>query len=241
MTQPADSAATSASTAGPSARAWLATMAAGLTAAAITWAAGESLMIDETGIGSKGGRMPISPVVHSTRNAMTCFGILGAALGVALGLAGGLLRGSARSAGAAGLVGVVLGGAVGAGAARGLVPLYFRHYSGVDLGLPLLIHGGLWTSISVAAGLAFGLGVGGPRRATAAVIAAIAGALLATFGYEFASVWLFPAAQTDRPLPLSAGSRMFAYLVITLVVGAALAFVAPRGRSSEVTQTPAHS
>jgi hypothetical protein len=237
MKHSADSASTSAPTIGPLARAWLVTIAAGLTAAVITWAAGESLMIDEIGRGSKGGRTPISPVVYSTRNAMTCIGILGAASGLALGLAGGVLRGSARSAGSAGLVGVVLGGAVGAGAARAFVPFYFRHYSGVDLSLPLLVHGGLWTSVAIAAGLAFGLGVGGPKRAVGAVISAIVGALLATFVYEFASVWLFPAAQTDRPLPLSSGSRMFAYLVVTLIVGAALAFGASRGPSPEVKPT----
>jgi hypothetical protein len=222
---------------GPSARAWMVTIAAGLTAAMITWAAGESLMIEETGRGSRGGRTPISPVVFSTRNGMVCLGILGGSLGLALGLAGGFLRGSARSAGLAGLVGVVLGGAAGAGAARALVPLYFRHYSGVDLSFPLLIHGGLWTSISFAAGLAFGLGVGGPDRAPGAVIHAMVGALLATFTYEFASIWLFPAAQTDRPLPMSSGSRMFAYLVVALIIGASVAFGASRRRSSSVRHT----
>src|SRR5262249_35993559 len=197
----------------PSARAWIVTIAAGLTAAMITWAAGESLMVDEIARGSRGG-IRISAVVYSTRNGVICLGILGGSLGLALGLAGGFLRGSARSAGLAGLVGVALGGAAGAGAARALVPLYFRHYSGVDLSLPLLVHGGLWTSISIAAGLAFGLGVGGPGRALGAVIYAVAGALLATLTYEFASIWLFPAAQTDRPLPLSSGSRMFADLAV---------------------------
>jgi hypothetical protein len=234
MTHAADSASTSAPTFGPSARAWIVTIAAGLTAAMITWAAGESLMIDEIGRGSRGGR-PIPAVVYSTRNGVVCLGILGGALGLALGLAGGFLRGSARSAGLAGLVGLVLGGAAGAGAARALVPLYFRNYSGVDLSLPLLVHGGLWTSISFAAGLAFGLGVGGPSRTLGAVSYAIAGALLATFAYEFASIWLFPAAQTDRPLPTSSGSRLFAYLVVALFIGAALAFGASRRRSSDVT------
>ena len=55
-----------------------------------------------------------------------------------------------------------------------------------------------------------------------AVTYAIAGALLATFTYEFAGVWLFPAAQTERPLPLSPASRMFAYLVVGLIAGSAL-------------------
>ena len=238
MTIPADSASTSGPKTPTVARAWIVTLAAGLAAALIAWAAGESLMIDETGMGSKGGRMRISPVVYSTRNGMTSLGLLGGSLGLGLGLAGGLLRGSARSAGLAGLVGGVLGGAAGAGAAKVLVPLYFSNYSGVSLTVPLLVHGGLWTSIAIAAGLAFGLGIGGPGRVIEAVIYAILGAVFATLTYEFAGVWLFPAAQTDRPLPLTSASRMFAYLVVALFIGAALAFSVSRRRSASVSPTP---
>jgi hypothetical protein len=169
---------------------------------------------------------------------MTAFGLLGGSLGLGLGVAGGLLRGSARSAGLGGLVGVILGGVAGAGAAKVLIPLYFRNYSGVSLTVPLLVHAGLWISISLAAGLAFGLGIGGPGRTIEAVTSAIAGALIATFTYEFAAVWLFPAAQTDRPLPLSSASRMFAYLVVALIIGAALAFGVTRRRSSVVPPSP---
>jgi hypothetical protein len=238
MTHSADSASTSAHTIGTAARVWLVTLGAGLAAAVITWAGGESLMVEETGTGARGGRTRISPVVHSTRNGMTSLGLLGGSVGLGLGLAGGLLRGSARSAGLAGLVGVVLGGAAGAGAAKVLVPLYFSNYSAVSLSVPLLVHGGLWTSISIAAGLAFGLGIEGPGRVIEAMIYAIVGALLATFTYEFAGVWLFPAAQTDRPLPVTSGSRMFAYLVVALMIGAALAFGVLRGRPSNVTTAP---
>jgi hypothetical protein len=215
-------------------RAYVLVLSAGLAAALIAWAAGESMTIEETGMGSKGGRTPISPVVYITRNGMTSVGLLGASLGLGLGLAGGLLRGSARSAGLAGLVGVILGGAAGTGAAKVLVPLYFSNAAGMSLTVPLLIHCGLWTSISIAAGLAFGLGIGGPSRTIGAVTYAIAGALLATFTYEFAGVWLFPTAQTERPFPLSPASRMFANLVVGLIVGAALAFGASRRRSLNV-------
>jgi hypothetical protein len=218
--------------------AYVLALSAGLAAGLIAWAIGEALLVPETGMGSRGGRIPVSPVVYRTRNGMTALGLLGGSLGLGLGLAGGLLRGSARSAGLAGLVGALLGGAAGAGAARVLVPLYFSNYSGVSLIVPLLVHGGLWTSIAIAAGLAFGLGTGGPGRAIEAVIHAIAGALIATFTYEFAGVWLFPAAQTDRPLPLSSASRMFAYLVVALIIGAALAFGVSRRRSLNVTTIP---
>ena len=64
-------------------------LTAGLAAASIAWAAGESMMIEETGMGSKGGRTPIPPVVYITRNGMTSLGLLGASLGLGLGLAGG--------------------------------------------------------------------------------------------------------------------------------------------------------
>jgi hypothetical protein len=238
MTIPADSASTSGPRAPTVALAWIVTLAAGLAAGLIAWAAGESLMIDETGMGSKGGRIRISPVVYSTRNGMTSLGLLGGLLGLSLGLAGGLLRQSARSAGLAGLVGGVLGGAAGASAANVLVPVYFGNLSSASLSVPLLVHGGLWMSISIAVGLAFGLGGGGPGRAIEAVILAIAGALLATLTYELAGGLLFPAAQTDRPLPLTSASRMFADLVVALFIGAALAFSVSRRRSANVSPTP---
>jgi hypothetical protein len=214
------------------ARTWGILLAAALAAALVTWAAGESLMISETGSGSRGGRIPISPVVFSTRNGMTSIGILGGSLGLALGLAGGVLRGSARAAGFAALVGGGLGGAAGAGAARVLVPVYFRHYAGADLSLPLLVHGGLWAPVAFTAGLAFGLGLGGPRRGLEAGIVAIAGALVATLTYELAGIWLFPAAQTDRPIPMSSGSRLFADLIVSLMTAAALALGLSRKRAS---------
>jgi hypothetical protein len=221
-------------------RAYVLALTAGVAAGLIAWAIGEALLTPETGMGSRGGRIPVSPVVYSTRNGMTSFGILGGSLGLGLGLAGGLLRGSARSAGLAGLVGIVLASAAGAGAARVLIPLYFRHYTGVSLTIPLLIHGGIWASISIAAGLAFGLGVRGPSRAIASMVPAVAGALLATFTYEIAGVLLFHAAQTDRPLPMSSGSRVFAYLVVSvLIAGASALSVSRRRRSSEVIRLAA--
>jgi hypothetical protein len=220
---------------------WLVTLAAGLAAGMFTSVAGESLMVEEIGQLSKRTREVISPVVHRTRNGMTALGLLGGSLGLGLGLAGGSLRGSPRSAALAGLLGVVLGGAAGACAAKVLVPVYFSNYSGVSLSVPLLVHGGLWTSISVAAGLAFGLGLGGPGRAIDAAAYAIAGALLATLTCEFAGVWLFPAAQTDRPLPMSPESRMFTYMVVTLMIGATLAFSVSRRKSPKAAATPAIS
>jgi hypothetical protein len=238
MTHSVDSASPSALTTGTVARAWLVTLAAGLAAAIFTSVAGESLMIEEIGTLSKRTREIISPVVHRTRNGMTSLGLLGGSLGLGLGLAGGLLRSSPRSAVLAGLLGVVLGVAAGAGAAKALVPVYFSNYSGVSLGVPLLVHGGLWTSISVAAGLAFGLGFGGRGRAVDTTAYAIAGALLATFTCEFAGVWLFPAAQTDRPLPISPESRMFTYLVVALLTAAAVAFSVSRRQFSNLTPTP---
>jgi hypothetical protein len=164
---------------------------------------------------------------------MTTFGFLGATLGLGLGIVGGVLRGSSRSAVMAGLIGLALGGGAGVAAARGLVPFYFKNYSGVSLSTPLLVHGGLWMSIAVAAGLAFGLGLGGPRRAIEALAFAIPGALLATFLYEFTAIWLFPMAQPDRPLPVTPGSRLYAHLVAGLVVSVAMALCATRARSSK--------
>jgi hypothetical protein len=181
-------------------------------------------------------------VVASTRNGMASFGILGASLGLGLGLAGGLLRGSARSAGLAGVVGLVLGGGAGAVMAKVLVPIYFAKPQADSLTVPLLVHGGIWSAIGVGVGLAYGLGIGGHgRKAEAvfyAVLYAVVGSLLATFVYEFAGVLLFPTAQADRPLPISPGIRLFADLVVSLVIGASLVFGVPRGPSSKVVSAP---
>ena len=49
---------TSMSIAGRPARVWIVTLAAALAAGVATWAAGESLMISETGSGSRGGGSP---------------------------------------------------------------------------------------------------------------------------------------------------------------------------------------
>jgi hypothetical protein len=172
---------------------------------------------------------------------MTCLGLLGGSLGLGLGVASGSLHGSARLGGLAGLVGAVLGSVAGVCSAKLLVPFYFNNYSGLSLSVPLLVHCGLWTSISIAAGLAFGLGIAGPSRVIGPIMYAVGGALLATVIYEFAGVWLFPAAQTDRPLPTSPGSRLFAYLVVALMIGAASAFAVSRRRSQNATPTATNS
>ena len=53
MTHSADFASTSAPTVGLVARVWIVTLGAGLAAALISWAAGESMMIDESGRAQK--------------------------------------------------------------------------------------------------------------------------------------------------------------------------------------------
>lgn len=227
------------STTSPALRVWLIILAAGLAAPLITWGAAESLRIDETGSGSsRGSRVPISPVVFTTRNGMVAIGILGATLGLGLGMAGGLIRGSAKSAATAGLMGLLLGAAGGIGAAKVLIPLYFRNYSGTNLVVPLLVHGGLWTAIAVPAGLAFAIGSRGSSRIVETLGYALLGALIATLIYECSGAVLFPNAQSDRPLPLTSGSRLFAHLVIGLILAGVLAFNTVRGRPSAGVAEP---
>jgi hypothetical protein len=211
-----------------------------LAAALFTWSASESMMVDETGTGTKGGRALVLPVVHMTRNGMTTLGLLGGTMGLSLGLAGGLLKRSARSAALAGLAGTIFGAAAAAGAARVLVPIYFQHSGCIDLMFPLLIHSGLWLAVAIPAGLAFGLGVGDARRAIEAIVYAVVGAILATVIYEVAGVWLFPRAQTDRPLPISSAARLFAYIVVALGISSALVFAVARpvAPSSDSPATP---
>jgi hypothetical protein len=65
-----------------------------------------------------------------------------------------------------------------------------------------------------------------------AAMLGVLGAVLAAIAYELAGIWLFPTAQTDRPLPLSSESRLFAYLVVTLITAAVLAFGVSRRKYS---------
>jgi hypothetical protein len=195
-------------------------LAAGLAAGVIAWACGEAALVSETGIGSRGGNHPRLPAVIAARNATVSFGILGAALGLGLGLAGGLIRRSVRSAVLAATIGLVLGGGTGVGITRLLLPLYYENLKANNLTYSLIVHGGIWAAVGAAAGLAFGVGLGGRSRMIRALLGGAAAAGLATVIYEFAGSLLFPMAMTDRPLSRTWETRLLARLLVAVLVAA---------------------
>ncbi len=161
------------------------------------------------------------------KNAALAFAVQGACLGLALGLAGGLAQGSARAGAAAGLAGTILGGALALGASVAMQPVYYRNLQldQIDqgLGVPMLVHGGIWGAAGLAAGFAFGLGLGGGRSSIARTAAGgLLGALLAAFLFEATGAMAFPKAATTRPLSLTPESRLMAKLMASMLSAAGI-------------------
>jgi hypothetical protein len=158
------------------------------------------------------------------KNAAATYGLLGVLLGGALGLVAGLARGSARSALVATLVGAVAGTAAGAGMSAAMIPIFFRTVdaeTGMLLGL--LTHAGIWVPIGAAAGLAFGIGLGGPRSIALALLGGLAGAALGTMAYEVINGLVFPNARLDKPIPDESQSRILGAFCVTIFTAAGAA------------------
>jgi hypothetical protein len=178
------------------------------------------------------------------KNATLTFGLLGAVLGVALGAAGGAARRSTRAGVVAGTVGLVLGGAVGAQTAWVLMPIAERNQVLVSESMffVLMIHGGIWSAIGAAGGLAFGLGIGGRGRILRAMLGGLVGASLGTVVYDLLGAVAFPAAETGSSLSITWGTRLLAHLCVTVAaaLGVALALdaQAPRPGSSRPVRPP---
>jgi hypothetical protein len=148
--------------------------------------------------------------------------MLGALMGLGLGAAGGLIGRSSRRASLAGVAGLILGGLAGAGMARWLVPIYYDNLSAGDLTYSLEVNGGIWGAVGAAAGLAFGLGRGGPGRMLRLAVAGLAAGGLAMALFVFAGSILDPRAMADRPVSLTPASRLTARLLLSLLVAVGL-------------------
>lgn len=164
------------------------------------------------------------PRVASINGALT-LGVLGALLGLALGLAGGLCRRSMAAAITGAVVGLILGTAAGALPAWTVMPWHWRHRNDdpatLDLLAPLLMHMALWSTIGLAAGLAFGIGSSGarPLRLLEAALAGLAGAMLGTFLFEVTGAMLFPMDHTADPFSTTSATRLLARLCLAGGVG----------------------
>ena len=206
---------------------------AGILAGVLAYLAGEAtLQANRSGLGLIRKARPTPEDVYKqilviATCASVTYGALGGTLGMALGLTGGLIRRSRRGAVLGAVVGLALGGGLGGLATRIITLNYYQkqNVDANDLILPLLTHGAIWSTVGLAAGLAFGVGLGPSRWKTAAV-GGLAGAVLATLVYEVAGALAFPAARTDLPLSMTMTSRAMAHLLVASFVAAGAALTA---------------
>ena len=169
-------------------------------------------------------------------SAALSFTTLAGLLGLAMGLAGGLARRAASAGVRAAIVGLLLGIAVAAPISLVLVSNFFKRHDpqSVDLVLPLLTHGAIWSAVGAIGGLALGLGLGGQGRWKATLAGGLVGAAAATIIYEIVGAVAFASSKTDLPLSSSVATRGMAQLLVAILsaIGAVLALHQPAQRSS---------
>jgi hypothetical protein len=173
-------------------------------------------------------------------NGAIAFGVLGAVLGIAMGVGGGLTARSARGAVLGAVIGLVLGAAAGALPSFWIMPWQWKHRhddpATTDILMPLLVHLGLWSTVGLAAGLAFALGAGGfrPLRLLEAGLAGLAGAMLGTFVFEMLGATLFPLSWTLEPFSITPETRLLARLCVAgfVALGAIVVVPSVLGRKS---------
>jgi hypothetical protein len=160
-------------------------------------------------------------------SATLTFTMMGGILGLAMGWAGGSARRSVSAGARAAILGLFLGTAAAAPLALFLVSVFFKSHDpqSVDLVLPLLTHGAIWSAIGAVGGLAFGLGLGGQGRWKATLVGGLLGAAAATIIYELVGALAFASDKTDLPVSFSITTRGMAHLLVAIcsAVGAALA------------------
>jgi hypothetical protein len=166
-------------------------------------------------------------VQAGVRGGAVAAAILGAAMGLGLGFAGGWARRRARAGVVAGLAGAVLGILGGVGASWVLLPVFYQYESPIsgDLILPLLTHGGVWSVVGAAGGLALGLGLGSLGRALRAGLGGLLGAALGAIAFEAVGALAFPNDETDQPVSKTWLTRLIVRLLVAVpaAAGAALA------------------
>jgi hypothetical protein len=245
--QPAPASTSPPPAADPADRLWTWALAAGLLAGLLTWSGGE--LVWGRVQSSRTPRIIAFPtgadrdriIMGQVRSTATSFIQQGAILGVVLGLAGGLARRSARAGAAAAVAGGVLGAAAAAGAAFALLPIYYRTVEPTqnDLGIPMITHGGIWGAAGAAAGLAFGMGLGGRGRWARCAVGGLLGGAAAALVYDFVGALAFPLDKTTQPLSVTMRARLLAHLAVGLLTAVGVA-VAGTTVASRVRPVPSN-
>lgn len=218
-------------------------LAAGVVAGLASWAAGEKTVhyfrprVTHATLMGSYVEVPIKGEHEAAvlKNARLAFGILGASVGLALGLAGGLAHGSVRAAVVAGLAGLVAGGSAGFATSEVVLPIFLRRWDQdhENLFLPLLMHGGVWSAVGAAGGLALGLGLGGLGRAARGLLGGLVGGALGAVAFEVIGGFAFPLDRTVDPVSATWVTRLLARLCVGVLTAACAALlVAPKGRET---------
>ncbi len=165
--------------------------------------------------------------IANQKNATVAFGSFGAILGMLAGVAGGAVRRSFFNGAKAALTGLILAGIGGALASYLLAPIYTRFFSddAPSLLLPFLIRGGVWATIGMAVGLAFGWGLHGFRGVPNALMGGLIGSVCGTVAFELANAVLFPGDRNDAVIPSSIHARLLAYLFVAVTVATGAVFL----------------
>jgi hypothetical protein len=222
-------------------------LAAGLIAGVGSWLAGEFIVgAYQSELNPALKARPSAEDMQRLRDARLysatlTFTAMGGFLGLAMGLAGGLAQRSATASARAAILGLVLGTPAAASAALVILPIFFKRHDPQtgDLVLPLFTHGGIWSTIGVVGGLAFGLGLGGRGKWKATLVGGLVGAAAATIVYEIVGAVAFASNKTELPLSSAITTRAMAQLLVAVLsaVGAVLALrqSANREASSSVS------
>jgi hypothetical protein len=175
--------------------------------------------------------------IAAIREVSWSLGTFGALLGAGMGLAGALSRRSWRRA-------LVVAGIGGAAAALAgilmpwvVLPPYHQaemHAAG-DLTRSVLMHLELWVLLGAAAGLAWGIGQPEPRRWLATLVGGAVGAALGILLYDVLGAFLFPLAETGKPVSAAWQTRLMAFLLVggSTVFGVLAAAKTPDSRTSQ--------
>ncbi len=177
-------------------------------------------------------------------NAAVAFGFLGGLLGLLLGIAGGMVRSAPRMGLTAGLLGAALGAAAGVGASMGVLPIYARAMTrpdmmDLDVAYAVLALGAVWGAVGATGGLAFGVAMGGGRRALLGMAGGLIGGILGAAAFELIAAAAFPLDGTTQPISNSRESRLLARALVALFTSAGVAALVAPTRFEEPAGPPA--
>ncbi|GAC1468686.1 MAG: hypothetical protein NVSMB9_11580 [Isosphaeraceae bacterium] len=214
-------------------RVWTIVLAAGVLAGLVAWIAGElthqffrprRYTVQIMGMSSEQPSRE-SQKAADLANAALGSAILGSVTVLAMGLAGGLAGRTAGRGVVIGLGAMAVGACAGAGMTLALVPILAGQLvpDWNDLLTPILIHGGIWMAIGAVGGLAFAISLRSWHQLPFIIASACLGAFTASILYHLLSGFFFPHSSSTEAVGGSAGIRLLATSLVTILVAIGVA------------------